>query len=378
VSCTANEFVECREDKALTCNATGDNYDLLSCAYGCGENGCKPAPPCETLECQKHIIPKYLPSECDTLATTDLTISANTPLNTSDMTKCTSVITQPGAPDLCVLHYATITIERNQTLTVTGTRALALVADRTLLVDGTIDASASRGKDGPGGGGAHVSGTTSNNTKSGGGAGYRTAGGNGASSTADGGAMNGGAAEQNPLQLAVLAGGARSNADSVGGGGGGAVTLVSCRGELSIPGLVDVGGGGGLGEYNVSNTHTYAGGGGAGGTIVLQGFMVKLTGQLFSNGGAGGGGGVIASAGEDATRSSTAALGGTDNDVTNPTRTGGAGGTNLSPGPGKLSGGGGGGASGFMLVYVPTGTAPILTPEAVSPQIEPAAFVATN
>ena len=47
VSLSANESAECRGDKALTCNAPGDNYDLLTCADGCSadENGCKATEP---------------------------------------------------------------------------------------------------------------------------------------------------------------------------------------------------------------------------------------------------------------------------------------------------------------------------------------------
>ena len=69
VSCTPNAFAECRNDAALTCNANGDNYDLLECEFGCGTSGCKTPPECTTLDCMKHIIPKYLPTICDTLAT---------------------------------------------------------------------------------------------------------------------------------------------------------------------------------------------------------------------------------------------------------------------------------------------------------------------
>lgn len=35
VTCTPGEFAECRSDTAITCNSTGDNYDLIQCASGC-------------------------------------------------------------------------------------------------------------------------------------------------------------------------------------------------------------------------------------------------------------------------------------------------------------------------------------------------------
>jgi hypothetical protein len=43
VTCTANEFAGCRENEAIACNATGDDYDVTQCAMGCsaGAAGCK-------------------------------------------------------------------------------------------------------------------------------------------------------------------------------------------------------------------------------------------------------------------------------------------------------------------------------------------------
>ncbi len=42
VTCTAGEFKGCRDDRAITCNATGNNFDLVDCPNGCDENGCIP------------------------------------------------------------------------------------------------------------------------------------------------------------------------------------------------------------------------------------------------------------------------------------------------------------------------------------------------
>lgn len=43
VACTAGEFQKCRDDIAVTCNATGTNFDLLQCEMGCDAeaSGCK-------------------------------------------------------------------------------------------------------------------------------------------------------------------------------------------------------------------------------------------------------------------------------------------------------------------------------------------------
>lgn len=378
VSCTANEFAECRGDKAVTCNATGDNYDLLTCSQGCDATmgGCKPEPPCTTLDCMKHIIPQYLPTECNDLATNgDLTISASTSLDTSNDAMCTRVVQQLNGPPLCVVHYNAISIDRNQTLTVTGTRALALVADQTLLVDGILDVSASRSVSGPGGG-VTVSGSLTNGA-GGGGSGYRVKGGAGGSSAGDGGAANGGDALANPTGATYLIGGPRTDS----GGGGGGVTLISCRGEVQVPGTVDAGGGGGEEEYIQGlNTIIRARGGGAGGTIVLQGMRLNVTGGVFANGGGGGGasGGGTGTPGEDGRRSTSPALGGLDGSGAGGTITGGSGGTKDNPGPGKGPAGGGGGAGGFLLAYTPSPTASTITPVAASPLFESTIVIATN
>jgi hypothetical protein len=60
------------------------------------------------------------------------------------------------------------------------------------------------------------------------------------------------------------------------------------------------------------------------------------------------------------------------------TISGGYGGTANAPGPGKADEGAGGGAAGYILVYVPTGSSPTVTPAGISPPIEPTASIATN
>lgn len=66
VSCTQGEFIACRDDEVIRCNASGNNYDLVACQRGCSEAeaGCiscssntdcvNPAPICDTTakECR--------------------------------------------------------------------------------------------------------------------------------------------------------------------------------------------------------------------------------------------------------------------------------------------------------------------------------------
>ena len=375
VSCNPGEFAACRDDRALTCNATGNNYEQLDCEFGCSEEagGCNA---CNTSECERHIIPKYLPNVCNQLIGGEpATVSSNATIDTSDPNQCHSIVAQAAGPDICVYRRSSISLGRNATWSISGKRAIAFVADHDITIEGILDVSASydsfqnKFTDGPGSG-LVLSGGTGAYPNGGGGAGFKTMGGAGGTQTADGGAGNGGAAAINPAQLAILVSGTQPEPSGMmfrnAGGGGGAATLIACRGTISVPGMIDAGGSGGAGHY----------GGGSGGNVVLQGMMVNITGELFANGGGGGGG----LPGEDAKRDTQPALGGPK--AASYWGDGGHGGTGtLLPGNGKLgsdAAGGGGGSVGFFQVYVPTGVQSVLTPVRASPQLEVPATVATN
>jgi hypothetical protein len=282
-----------------------------------------------------------------------------------------------------VLRYDTIKVEQNRTYTVTGTRALALVADRTLLVEGVIDISGSAIVNGPGGG-LQKSGT--GQSAAGGGAGFRTAGGSGGTQSVDGGAANAGAPGTSPALLSELFGGTQATKGTNGhapGGGGGALTLISCRGEVAVTGTIDAGGGGGRGcSAQLPNPTVYASGGGSGGTVVLQGMTISVTGQIYANGGGGGGGGEVGNHGTDGTRSTMRAGGGSPSGINVMSGFGGFGGATQAPANGERESGGfpgaGGGSAGYILTYTPQFVFPTLTPFAVSPAFEPNGTVATN
>jgi hypothetical protein len=388
VDCTPGEVASCRDDRALTCNTSGTNYDLVDCPYGCDAGGCKP---CNTTECEKHIIPRYVPAACDELWPGDpVTISAPATIDTTSNQNCTSVVSQPGGVEICVIRFSTLTIATNQTLTVVGPRAVALVADRDLKVDGILDVSATGRTSGPGGG-VVVSGTCAAMT-GGGGAGYRTMGGSGAGPTAG----TGGLAEPSPAGLAEIRGGTKAapTATCNPGGAGGAVTLVSCRGTISVPGTIDAGGGGGGGGGNVSNPpnnlQIMAGGGGSGGTVVLQGMAIDATGQFYANGGGGGGFDFTCDpppgtchygvAGADGVRSTASTPGGPGTGIGGRGGSGTAAPTNGQPVSGNETngGGGGGGSAGFFLSYTPTGVQPVISPFAASPGFLPNGTIGTN
>jgi hypothetical protein len=373
VNCTPGEFASCRDDRALMCNGIGDNYDLVQCANGCDANGCKP---CTTPECEKHIIPKYLPTICDQRLSGDpRSITTDATIDTTNPQNCSSVVMQPGGVDICVLRYSALTIEANRTLTVTGPRAVALVADDDLTIVGALDVSAIVNTNGPGGG-VIVSGTCTGTKGGCGGAGYRTAGGSGGGTGATG---NGGAKEPLPTQLAVLRGGTRCQG---GSGAGGAATLISCRGTVNVPGLIDANGSGGYGDVNdVQHGYYQATGGNSGGTVVLQGMTINATGRFYANGGGGGAGGAGTGLnGEDGKRSAVAALGGVGGGAV-----GGNGGSEGSmPSNGSqyfmdtTNGGAGGGSAGYFLVYAPPGSQVIMSPAEASPVFLPVEPLATN
>ncbi|HSN27099.1 MAG TPA: hypothetical protein VLT45_12460 [Kofleriaceae bacterium] len=396
-SCSApNVFVDCKGDTAVACNATGDGYTLTPCSMGCsaeahGCNMCTPngtyctadgvqacgadGAPTTFEACAQgcvadpqphcaHLVPRYLPSVCDTAATGDVSLPAAT-LGTDLDPACTGgVVQQTAAPAICVVRGKTITIDSGVTLKVAGTRLLALVADDSVSIHGVVDASADGVTSGPGGG-SSLSGAGATTTNfGGGGAGFKTAGAPGANGTVDGGGASGGAVAADPAQLAVMVGGPRSE-----GGGGGGVILVACRGSVSVDGLIDVGGGGGVGGAIHTTTPVGGGGGGAGGYVVMQGWTVAITGKVYANGGGGGQGyynGTGAS-GADGSRSATigaqGGMGGGGNGGAGATKTTGA-------ADGLHSGGGGGGGLGFLQTYTPANVTPTLTPQESSPDFQ--------
>jgi hypothetical protein len=391
VGCTPLEFEECRGDQAVVCAASGDDFDLTNCEFGCDETigGCKTCVP-GTPGCDVHIVPRYVPTACDAMATEPtLEFSGAATFDTDADASCNGgVITQAAGPQICVARYGAIQIKNNTTVTVIGKRALALVADTSLDIQGTLDVSANAGVDGPGGG-VVKSGSSGGDQRGGGGAGFRTKGGSGGSATADGGAGNGGAITD-PTLLVELVGGNKSTFFASGnaftGGAGGAATLVACRGAITVGGTIDAGGGGGGGGgVSFLGDSLTPGGGGSGGHVVFQGLTIRVTGNVFANGGGGGSG--LGSAtgfdrlpgatGDDGTLNVVAARGGAA--PTMGGRGGDGGIEGVSPQDGKrtvpefqlATGGAGGGSVGFFEAFTPPNTDPELNPFMASPSFLP-------
>jgi hypothetical protein len=384
VTCEAGVFEECRDDAALVCNDEGTSFDMVQCPYGCGEFGCLP---CNTADCETRLIPKFAPDICSELTANEAVVyDADVEIDTSDAANCDEIVPQSAGPEICVVRAPTIRLAAQRVVKVRGTRAIAFVSDRELDIDGTLDVSADRTTNGPAGG-FTKSGTSAG--MAGGGAGYRTPGGSGGSDAGAGGSANGGPAGSSPLLVTTLFGGTQATAASTAeppGGAGGAAMFVSCRGEVSVSGLVDAGGGGGGGDYLYTTPPPImvivvrASGGGSGGTIVIQGMAVRILGELYANGGGGGGGGQPGNPGTDGQRSTTPAPGGPDNTVTGGDGTGGNGGAIASPTVGlgdNGSFGAGGASAGYIVVFAPSGASTQLTPRTVSPAID-SSTVPTN
>lgn len=413
---TPNEFVECKGDTAVACNATEDGYNIMQCPMGCSDaaHGCNMCTPngtyCTAQGVQScgsdgapttfeacaqgcvadpqphcaHLVPRYLPNVCDTAATGDVSLASAT-LGTDLDSACTGgVVTQTAAPNICVVRGKTITIDSGATLKATGGRLLALVADDSLAIHGVLDASADFGTSGPGGGSASSGGAGGKGNSGGGGAGFKTTGAPGASATVNGGGGGGGAAQPDPAQLAVMVGGPRTTALSAyGGGGGGGVVLVSCRGAVTIDGTIDLGGGGGLGGYidDLTNLAVGGSGGGAGGYLVVQAWNLMVTGRVYANGGGGGAGYTGPSPGADGQDGSQSALvGGAGGTGTGGS--GGPGGAGAAAGAnavaGTHAGGAGGGGLGFLQTYTPANATPTITPSESSPGFAPNLAVETR
>jgi hypothetical protein len=418
--CRPNALV-CRGQVSIQCSADGQLASNTPCTHGCDavSGACLPT----------RLLPANLPAEtCDAQPDDDAELSGNTSLDTD--ANCTSVQQQAGdAPEICVVRHRDVHVLAGALITVSGSRALALVATRSLRIDGVISVAAHGGNAGPGAlstgpGVGHAATVRASGAvdipanAGGGGGGHAAKGGAGggvpASCNSDMScAVAGvGGAAYGDEQLVPLSGGslggknsavATSSRQAIAGGGGGAIQLVSC-GDLAIGGqaIVDASGGGGGGGFPSStdamNASPGAGaGGGSGGAILIEALRVMLEpgAILVANGGGGGGGArawtssgsgqgggmgmgagmgtpaVPGMAGQDGRRSSVAALGGQSGGL--GAAPGGAGGTANPPAAGgaatqvEAAAGGGGGAAGRIRVNSQSGSAD-LTGLVVSPR----------
>ncbi|MGE0396284.1 MAG: hypothetical protein AB7T06_06160 [Kofleriaceae bacterium] len=333
-------FAQCREDVAITCNATGNDYDLLDCPLGCQDGvGCRSCQPNETVcangavrtcdangdevaaepcalgcfenepRCRR-VLPSNFTSSIFDMAkdgpVLDLasgSIDTNSGMLSPSVVVPSFLVSTPGAPSLRVFLVRSARLGNVQ---ITGTNAFALAAEGPIEITGRVVVAPGVGRPAAGcNAGAGRSRETGSPpyeyaASASGGGGNGTAGGRGGSLTTTStgvvyqGGSGGGVVGSDPLvplQGGCGAGGIDGTV-TVGaypppGDGGGAVQLVSQE-AIQVSGVIDVRGPGGYREQTQDMLVVY--GAGAGGSILLEAATVELgaTGKLIAKGGGGG------------------------------------------------------------------------------------------
>lgn len=343
VSCTPGEFAACRGDREIACNAQGTDYELITCERGCdaGAGGCRLCNPNETA-CTNGKV-----ASCDSAGA--VTSSEVCALGCfEDQPRCRQLAPSnnlgtyldmvPTPPDLELASAVFTTDDGNvmvsgQSVAVpnflvptagNGAQIRVFVVNSLKLTSATV---AVRGdpRDPPGPAfaivargnltilgeilvdhrvgvpvqGCRPAGTGTTFSASNGQV-IATGGGGGGNATdgASGGAVAGnaggvadtssGTALLVPLRGGCAGGYGESNGPGSYGNGGGAVQL-SSGGTLDLDATINVSGGDGLSDHFDQTNGYYVGGGGAGGSILLEGPVVRLGSEakLLATGGNG-------------------------------------------------------------------------------------------
>lgn len=321
----------------------------------------------------------FLPTGEETFTNADWTIDANTKLDTTALTSTpplpTGVTfaegTQIDGTKAAILRVKNLRIPAEVTLSAAGTRALFILSNNDVIIEGSIDVGArgpvagpagSAGGDGPGAGqtSRHDGRFGRYNDSGGGGGSFGTVGGAGGRAGETSSAAGGIYVLVNRL-LGGASGGKAGPCSNLPGAGGGAL-LVYATNKITVKGAISAGGGGGAGGITNCSIGASAGaGGGSGGSIWLQSKTINGDGVLAANGGGGGGGAYTGNGGDGADGKASAlatdvATGGIKSNTTNTEATnGGTGavqGTPPSAIPNLNSGNGGGGGGGLgRIVY---------------------------
>lgn len=332
VTCTPDQFAECRDSSEVRCNATGNNYEIVQCERGCdaAADGCHLCNPNETA-CTNGKV-----ATCDAVGT--VVSQQACPLGCfEDQPRCRDIVPSNGlakyrdqvsAPPPLDLADATINTTNGDVMTASGVvivpsalvpapsggspirvivassvqlknvevtaytaqggkgPALAIIATGDVTIEGTLNAF---DPENPSAGGVALLGCVGGagarrdetggfvSMSGGGGGGHATAGGTGGEIF---GRLNAGAAglASGTESLVPLRGGC----DGSNSAGGGAIQITSST-NVTVNGVINVNGSGALEDsYGI-------GGGGAGGGILLEAPTVELgaTAKLLANGGGG-------------------------------------------------------------------------------------------
>jgi len=277
----------------------------------------------------------------------------------------------------------TLTLRANAQLRGVGTRPIAIIASREVVLEAgaVIDV-------GSGGAGARAScagGPTAGQADTGGGAGgggggFGASGGDGGNGNSDNiiSDSQGGTHGSAVAQPAALTGGCPGAAggdgnDPAGAGGlaGGAIDVIAAKAiRIGSNAGINAGGGGGGGGTHVTSGGGDAGGGGggSGGMIILEAAQILSTGFVSANGGGGGAGSAGDAAGGPGANAIDAMRAGGGVSGSTVGAGGGTGGGGAMPAGEKTpdyragGGGGGGGGVGFIHVVSPDPQLPVISP----------------
>lgn len=343
VDCTPGEFASCRGDLAVTCNATGSDYDLTQCERGCEDGaGCRLCEPNETAcvngavatcDAQGNVTmmepcplgcfesePRCRLVEPSNGLATYLDMSATAPeLDYTDLRFDTStgavqdgstgsdvlvpsfVASNPGGPSIRVFMARRATLRTVYAFSSGADLAFALVSTGEIVVVGPVFANSGSPAAGCNAGPARAVSFDNGNdgyTSGSGGGGNATVGGAGGGISSYMGGIGGaivGTPELVPLQGGCPSGPAlvRHYTQSTFGTaaspsrGGGALQLVSAT-SITVEGMVNVRGW--QGEIEAAPGYVVVWGGGAGGGILLEAPVVTLgpNAKLIAKGGGGG------------------------------------------------------------------------------------------
>ena len=379
--CTLGTTSLCSGNDLVTCDGQGTITATTSCPLGCSATS---APHCKIVQPSNNLgaalAQAFSESDLELVGDATINTDAGTITDTTGVRVVSTETLSVGLPvQVFLMKVKAFTAG---SITVTGARALAIVASGPVTLNRPINLSASQDISGPGAAscqGGTGAGNNAEGTPGGGGGGFGTiggTGGTGGSPLLNGGI--GGAVAGNPELVPLRGGCAGGHSGGNGpsaaggpdpGGAGGAIQIVS---NVSITfaaaGEIVVNGGAGKANSNtvfclIDTPCGFGEGGGSGGAILLEAPLVTVPSGagLYANGGGGSCG--ITGAGQAGQRSTTPAAGQTCSGQNGNGGNGSTGTIAATSGGNKsgldsIGGGGGGGAGRIRINLIGSSFAP--------------------
>jgi len=298
----------CRNTTLLACKTLGELPVQTPCSWGCVDEPahCGVLDPAGGGATSADLVSSELGMLDNVTLLADATINGDGSGTITNASSSNFTHMLRGSGSIAVFRFKRLTIDGD--LHLEGTKAIVLISDEPIRINGVIAATGECGADddaatpGPGGfaGGSGSQmwgfglgggGGGGSNVGGGGGGGNGGAGGSGGNN----GSPNGGVVAGSDA-IPVLVGGSGGGSGGGGGGfgrgagGGGALQLISNT-SIIFGGTSGINAGGCGGDSDSRGGPDGGGGGGAGGTILLEAPLITGTAILAVNGGAGGSGG---------------------------------------------------------------------------------------